>query len=256
MARKIGKEEKMIIIKLPYDIYVRLVERSRVEGYKLLSDYIKSIIMRELGFEEYQSRIDRLESRIEEVAKRLENMTEKDYSKLEARLLRKTQDLINPVTAEISRLSTKIADIIERLENVEEKLGEVEKKVAKISETPRERKEIPHRKTGIERLKEEGAIFESELRWLRNKDRFFAYLEREGAKIIEAKDERIAVDQDFWSKFIKKLLKEVSTSNDEQIKIILTKIEYKLFKKLKESGLIYYDSINRKWKPVSKELIK
>ena len=256
MARKIGKEEKMIIIKLPYDIYVRLVERSRVEGYKLLSDYIKSIIMKELGLEEYPSRIDRIENQLKEITKRLESLPEIDYSKIETRLLRKTQDLINPVTAEISRLSSKIADIVERLESVEEKIGEIEKKVARISEVSREKREIPHRKTGIERLKEEGAIFESELRWLRNKDRFFAYLEREGAKIIEAKDERIAVDRDFWSKFTRKLFKEISTSNDEQIKIILTKTEYKLFTKLKESGLIYYDSTSRKWKPVSKELIE
>ncbi len=256
MARKMSKEEKMIVIKLPYDVYTRLIERSKAEGYKLLSDYLKSIIMKELGLEEYSSRIDRIENQLKEMAKRLESLPETDYSKLETRLLRKTQDLINPVTAEISKLSSKIVDIVERLENIEEKISEIEEKIARISKETREKKEKPYRKTGIERLKEEGAIFESELLWLRNKDRFFAYLEREGAKIIEAKGERIAVDRDFWNRFTEKLFKEINTSNDEQIKIILTKTEYKLFTKLKESGLIYYDSTSRKWKPISKELIE
>jgi len=249
------RKEKTVIIKLPYEVYLRLIERSRVEGYRLVSDYIRSIIMKELGLETYPSRIDRIEARLDQLEKRIKELAALDYSRLESRILRKTQDLVNPVSAELSKLSNRLAEVIEKLEDIEGRIGDLEKKVTRLSEVSRERRETPHRKTGIERLREEGVIFESELRWLRNKDRFFAYLEREGAKIIEAKDERIAVDPDFWNKFTRKLFEEISTSNEEQIKIVLSKAEYKLFTKLKESGLIYYDSTSRRWKPVSKELI-
>ncbi len=246
-------KEKTIIIKVPYEIYLRLRERSKAEGYNLLSDYVKAIILKELGLEPYASRLDMIEERISKIEESVKEAKYIDTDKIENKILRKVQDLINPVSAEITKLSNRIADLVERIEKIEDKIEEIEKKLAKPVEAKPARE--THRKTGIERLREEGVLFESELKWLRNKDRFFAYLEREGAKIIEAAGERIAVDIDFWEKFKRKMFKEITTSSEDQIKIVLNKTEYKLFQKLKNSGLIYYDSTEHKWKPVSKELL-
>ncbi len=245
-----SRREKTIIIKVPYEVYLRLFERSRVEGYSLLSDYVKAIIYRELGLETTPSRIERIEKKVSELEERMEGI---DVDKIANRLARRIHDMVNPISAEITRLQSRIADIIERIDGIEDRLGKLEQRVNQFIEHPPHREVT--RKRGIDRLREEGVLFESELKRLRDRDRFFAYLEREGAKVIEAAGERIAVYPDFWEDFKKKLFEEIDTSNEDIIRKVLTETEYRLFQKLFNSGLIYYDSIDKKWKPVTRELL-
>ncbi len=241
------RKEKIIVVKIPYDIYIRLQERCRVEGYSLLSDYVRSIIYRELGIETTPSRIERIERRIDELEEKFRDI---DVDRIASRLVRRIHDMVNPISAELSKLSNRLAGVVERIDGLEERVNKVEQSVARLVET----RGVP-RKRGIDRLREQGVLFESELKRLRDRDRFFAYLEREGAKVIEAVDERVAVYPDFWEGFKQKLFNEVTTNNEEEIKNMLSDVEYKLFKKLVKSGLIYYNSIEKKWMPTSKELI-
>ncbi len=266
-------KHKLIVVRIPEEVYKELEERAKRLGYQLVSDYVRSIIMKELGkakpplIEELESRLSKLEegeippklyeriwkialSAIEEspqttlTVDELKPVLEKWLDTLMSRIERRVQDLVNPYTAKIDEVYRRLAEIQEKLEEIEEKTKQLEEKIKEYK--PRQ---VEKRKTGIERLREQGVVFESELYRLRNRDAFFEYLARSGAKIIEAKNERIALDPEFWEKFTHKL-SEITTSNEDEIKILLTKQEHKLFEKLKESGLLYYDSKSRKWKLV------
>lgn len=246
MVKKSKGKERVLFFKIPEEVYIALKERSKAEGYRLVTDYIKAIIMKELGLVASTSRIDELEEKLSMLEKKIV-----DQSKIEQRVLRKLTDLINPFTAKINELALKYSEIVEKIDVLEEKMKTIEEKIEKTIVRHEAR-----RKTGLERLKEQGILFESDLQRLRDKDSFFHYLERGGAKIIEVVGERIAVDKDFWERFKKKLFEEITTSSEEHIKMYMSKLEYKLFEKLRESGLIYFDSTEKKWKPATKELLR
>lgn len=269
---------KMIAIRVPEEVYRELEDRARRLGYQLVSDYVRSIILKELGkakpplIEELEARLTKIEegeippklyerlwkmvlSILEETRSEqlsvedIKPLLEKWIETLTSRIDRRVQDLVNPYTARIDEALRKIADLHEKLEELEEKIRQLEEKLKEHRPPARQQQAYQEkRKTGIERLREQGVVFESELYRLRNRDAFFEYLARSGAKIIEAKGERIAVDPSFWDKFVTKLLEEITTSNEDKIKLLLTKQEYRLFQKLKESGLLYYDSTSRRWR--------
>lgn len=248
------KKERTLIIRIPEELYIALRERSKAEGYNLVADYVKAILMKELGYTTISSRIEELEKKINNVMKLVESI---DASRIEHKVMRKITDMINPFTAKIDDLARKYGELVEKIEKMETLLKSLEEKVEKPLAQPQPiTRHETRRRTGLERLKEQGVLFESELKRLRDRDSFFSYLRRGGAKIIEAVGERIAVDRDFWERFKRKLFEEISTNNDEQIKMYLSKIEYRLFEKLRESGLIYFDSTERKWKPASRELLE
>ncbi len=236
-----AKRERVLLVKLPEDAYRALEQRARAEGYNLVSDYVRAVIMRELGYEGYVSRIDRLEHRIEELEKKREGI---DAEKLRKQVERTVMDLVNPFTAEVQRIKQQVAELVERIEGIEEKIKE-------LSETQRPARPAPQRyekrKSGIDRLREQGVLFESDLTRLRDRDRFFAYLEREGAVILHAEGERIALYPDFWEGFKEKLAR-IHTNIDDEVRKMLTPTEYRLFRVLKESGLIYYDSSTKTWR--------
>ncbi len=269
--------QKVIAIRVPEDVYREIVERAKREGYELISDYIRTLILRELGrtppplIKDLDRRLSKLEegeltpklydriwklvlSALEEhgvsglTAETIKPILEEWLKSLLARIDRRVQDLVNPYTARIDELMRKIAELYERIEQLETELKEIKKKISEQRPPYTARK--AERKTGIERLREQGVVFESELGRLRNRDAFFDYLSRQGAKIISVRGERVAIDPEFWEKFKRKVFEELSTSNEDEIKLLLTKQEYKLFIKLKESGLIYYDSTIRKWRSV------
>ncbi len=268
--------QKVIAIRVSEEIYKEIVERAKREGYELISDYIRTLILRELGktppplIKDLDRRLSKLEegelppklydriwklvvSAIEEqgtgglTADSLKPILEEWLESLLAKVDRKVQDLVNPYTAKVDELMRKIAELYERIEHVETEIKDIKKKLGE-QRTYTQRK--IERKSGIERLREQGVVFESELGRLRNRDAFFDYLSRQGAKIINVRGERVAIDPEFWDKFKRKVFDELSTSNEDEIKLLLTKQEYKLFIRLKESGLIYYDSTVRKWRSV------
>ncbi len=192
----------------------------------------------------------RLSARLESIVERLVKVID-----------RRVQDFINPFTSRLEELARRYAELVERLEAVEQKLGEVEQRL-RSGERPgyvpvhrqeyrEERRE--RRRSAIEILREQGAIFESEIaRRIKDRNTFFAKLEREGAKILDLQGERIAVDPVFWSSFLEKLSR-LATNNDEEIKRVLGPLEYRLFTRLRESALIYYDATQRRWNFVEAE---
>jgi len=205
-----------------------------------LSDYVRELVLSALG--------------------KTSKPLSLDKDKLKSIVTRIAQDVINQYMSIIEDLRRKYAELVERIENIETRLSELQGQIPKQPVRyqyyqPQRQQARRQRKSGIERLREEKVLFESNLRGLKNRDSFFKYLEREGAKIIVLDGERVAVDRDYWDELRRKIFDEISTNIDEEIKKILDPIGFEIFQRLKRSGLIYYDSSQQKWRPVDKSLI-
>ena len=221
---------KTIIIKLSDEEYKEIEEKARKEGYTLISEYIRAVLLSQ------SSPSLNINDIISQISSRLE---------------RKVQDLLNPFTAQIEDLKRKTAEIIEKIDEVESKssrkISEEEQKEEKSSKKNIEQsKKEGERKTAMDILNEQGIVFESELK-LRNTDAFFSKLEREGAKIIYLEKERIAMSKDFFDTFVKKL-KEIRTPDPEEAASKLDSKEAKLFKKLVAEASVIFDSDGKYWK--------
>ncbi|MEM0371920.1 MAG: hypothetical protein QXG46_05075 [Ignisphaera sp.] len=227
---------KVVTLKLDDKVYEELIKRARDEGFATLSDYIVFVISKHIYRTEHKESY--------------EETTKKStiVDKIMALVERKVQDSVNPFTQKVDDLGRKVAELLERLEVVEERLFKLEETI-KTVETRREEIKVQEksRKSAIEILKEQKVMFEKDIaNKIRNRDSFFARLEREGAIVIEAKDERIAVEPSFWNSFVNKL-KLTKTNNDDELKKIFDPIEFKLLQKLKESALIVYDGTSKSW---------
>ena len=260
-------DTRIVAVKLPSDIYEELARRARRRGYSLVSDYVRDIILRELGYSEtdLEALVRRVvDERLREAGGAGGGVSREALQKLVTQLERRLQDMINPWTAKIDSLSTRLADVIERLETLEERVSKLEEQLREqkaAAETPGPAPRVAtsfhrgshgaqprqRRKTAIERLREQGVVFEHEVQWLRDRDAFFERLEREGAIVMELGGERVAVDPGFWENF-KEKLQQLPTANDEEVKILLTQPQYELFKRLKEQGIIYFDTSSKSWK--------
>jgi len=177
---------------------------------------------------------------------------------------RKQQDLLNTYTSKTDQVLQRFSQLIEVAESRDERLDKVvellQKLVeflkqgsAKVSEEKQRvsGKSARRREDKCENLKKELVLFESEIYGkIRDRDAFFTSLERDcEAIIIEGARERVAVEKSFWQQFLEKLSK-IGT-DDDKIKKILDNVEYKLFKTLRESALILFDAVEKKWKPVT-----
>jgi len=264
---------RLVAIKIPDDVYRELERRAKEAGYTLVSDYVRDIVLRELGragislrgIEERLTRLEegeltpRLYERILEIVKSaLAESVEKTLTvggttetkedttnRIVQRIERRVMDIINPFTAKVDNIASKLADLVERVEVLEGRVGKLEEEFRKAREQVIQRPQ--HRRTAIDRLKEQGVVFESELRWLRDRDAFFERLRREGAIILDVKGERVAIYPSFWTKFRDKVEK-LPTAIDDEIRVLLRDAEYRLFSRLREAGLVYYDSSRKAWK--------
>ncbi len=288
---------KLVVIRLPDDIYRELEERAKREGYSLVSDYVKSLVLRELGrsgvdLRSIEERLERLESGelpqplierigsivravLQEELKGVQGL--EDIDRIVARLERRVQDMINPWTGKVDRALQAIAELQERLEALEEevkklreafeeqreRLEHVEQREHRVEVVPRRHgyQHYPHggeegyrrrRRTAIEWLREKGVLFESELTRLRDRDAFFEKLRREGALVIELPGERVAVDRDYWTRFLERL-RRVNAVREDEVRAVMDDAMFKLFQKLKEAGLVYFDARTGTWR-VSREL--
>jgi len=264
---------RLVAFTLPEDVYEELRRRAERRGYSLVSDYVRSIVLRELGYGEEGD--ERLREIVREELRKLvgeEGKVEVEaidvdriIEKVLARLQRRLQDMVNPWTAKIDQVQARLAELQEKLESIEERLREVESG-QRTQQPQRERREVQaaypppgghqyerrehrhgRRRTAIDRLREQGVVYEHDVQWLRDRDAFFEKLRREGAVILELGGERVAVDPSFWNNF-KEKLEALPTANEDEIKLLLTSQQYDLFKRLKESGLIYFDATKRAWK--------
>lgn len=239
--RRSGRDSKKIIpLRIDEETYRILRERAEKEGYLLVSDYLRVLI----------ENIVRGESRAREQV---------FWEKLRSRIERLVQDMVNKQLEPVYKIRQQVVQIYEKLDMIEDRLKDIENQVKQLQA---EKQQVAMRtmlqrrprKTGIQRLREEKVLFESSLRGLKYRDSFFKYLEREGAVIINLSAERVAVDPEFWEEFKHKLFEEIKTNNEDEIKKILSPLEYELFRRLRQDAIIYYDSIARKWKPAEKEL--
>ncbi len=167
------------------------------------------------------------------------------------RLQKLIQDMINPFTAKVDELARKLGDIIDSLDSLSERIKELEDNVRKHKpevqvSPPQQSKEA--RKSAIDVLKDQKVMYERDIASrIRNRDAFFEKLRREGAVVLEAKGQRIAVEPDYWREF-KEVLQSLTSSNELELKDKLGKVGYSLLKTLWEGGIVYYDAINKKWK--------
>jgi vacuolar-type H+-ATPase subunit I/STV1 len=233
---------KIVTIKLDDEVYGELLKRAKEEGFLTVAEYVNSLILRTI------------EKSGKELSKEGGDEARKPISveRLLTVVERKVLDTMNPFTQKIDDISRKIAIVIERLEALEERVNGVEEKLKSLEKIP---EEIPAkeagakkaRKTAIEILKEQKVMLERDIASkIRDRDTFFAKLEREGAIVIEGKDERIAIDPQFWHQLLNKL-KDIRTNNDEELKKILEPLEYKVVQKLRESALLVFDSSSKTW---------
>jgi K+/H+ antiporter YhaU regulatory subunit KhtT len=172
----------------------------------------------------------------------VDELIQKITDVLEKKLFKKIQDELNAYTSKVEQVLQKQAELVERFEALEERVKKLEGGVT-------QKKEV--RRGGWDKceiLRKELIIFESSIAHkIKNRDSFFASLERDcGAEVIEAKDQRVAVDPNFWSEF-KEKLNTLNTNNESIIKKTLGVKGHTLLKTLWESGLIYYDSVNKRW---------
>jgi hypothetical protein len=189
---------------------------------------------------------------------------DKRFEDLEQRLdkrLRRFEDLVNTYTGKTDQVLQRFSLLIEAIESLNEKLVRVvellskQQDLAKLSEErQRVSEERSVKEAGREKrdkceiLRKELAVFESEIgAKIRNRDKFFASLERDcEAVVIECARERVAVEKGFWQSFLDKLSK-IDTTDDDKIKRLLGMSEFKLFKVLKESALLYFNASEKRW---------
>ncbi len=152
---------KMVVVRLPDDIYRELEEAARREGYSLVSDYVKRLILQALGkggpsLRDIEERLSRLEAgelptplyeRIGSIVRSIlqeEGVSSVDVEglaeKLEKRVERRIHDMINPWTGKVDRLAQELAGVVERLETLEEEVKKLREEVEKLKEA-RERVE-------------------------------------------------------------------------------------------------------------------
>lgn len=220
---------KVLILKFTDEEYSKLEEDARREGYALLSDYVKSRIFYSSNTQSQQFQVSN--SNVDDIVRKIE---------------RKVQDMVNPFTAEVEDLKRKIAEISEKIENIETKSIESESKSRKEPIYRNDQKEQREKKTAIDYLRDQGAIYESEVK-LKNPDLFFEKLEKQGAKILYTEKERIGLDPKFFDEFSKKLA-DIHTADDVDAQKFLNRTEYKLFQKLRSAGAVYFDNSTKSWK--------
>lgn len=164
------------------------------------------------------------------------------------RLLRSATDTINTYSSLLTELRDRLVEIHEVLENLGSKIDELPSKIT-IQQVPAEavHEKAKEKITAIEILKRQKIIYEADIaKKIRNRDAFFDRLEREGAVVLSLKDQRVAIDEEFWSQFVSKV-ESLTTDRDSEIAKVLDKQEVALLKKLSESAIAYYERSKRKW---------
>ncbi|MCE4606421.1 MAG: hypothetical protein F7B59_03710 [Desulfurococcales archaeon] len=239
-------KRKIVSTTVDEETYKLLKRKSELKGYKMISDYVRYLIESDLS--ESEKSVGALS-----FTKDLDGLLDKKISRIE----RLVADLLNPYTGKIDKIIALLNELREEIEQtqtqklsiqsqsqVREYRGEAEQGKPLVSY----RREPPpvQRKSAIERLKEEGAVFESDLGWLKRPDLFFSKLEREGAIVFESGEERVAVDSQFFEE-LKAKLKEINIPEAEAVEKLLRPQEARLFRLLVDSGRAYYDSVERGW---------
>ncbi|MEB3859736.1 MAG: hypothetical protein LRS43_00840 [Desulfurococcales archaeon] len=220
------RDRVVIKIELSYDDYIVLEREARRRGYALVSDYLRDVaasIAREGAGAPPDAGMSQA---IESMAKRLE---------------RTIVDLINPFTGKIDELAQRIADLAEKIEK-----GEAEERAEHHAEERGRRRGF----TALDRLKSEGVVFEEDMRWLKAPEKFFQRLEREGAIVLNLGGERVAIDREFWERFVSGVEDVKVRDPDHAAVLVEEKMGGKaarLFEKLVRASIAFYDEDLGRW---------
>lgn len=170
------------------------------------------------------------------------------------RMLRSANDTLNAYSALMTEIRNKLTELYEAIDNLSKKIDDISSKMTLQQQLPQPQVEVQQPKekvrekiSAIEILKKQNVIYESEIASkIRNRDAFFDKLKREGAVVLELKDQRIAVDKAFWEEFLEKVSTLKTNVESEYVKV-LGRAGTELLKKLNESGIAIYDVIKKKW---------
>lgn len=170
--------------------------------------------------------------------------------KAEDKGLKSVIDTINAYTGKIDEINRKISHLLELLEDLSARVQGLEEQVrsmSRVTQQPRAEERREARKSAIDILRDQKMMFESDIASkIKNRDAFFDKLRRDGAIVIELAKERVAVDPDYFGKFVERVEK-ISASSEEALSKELSKEDLKLLKALMNSGLAYFDSVKKKW---------
>lgn len=226
------KKTHRITIELDPDTYKKLVDKAHSEGYSLVADYVIYVLKSSLTTpQQPQLSIDDF------------------FNRLKPKVERMIQDQFNKFMELISDVRGRVAELYEKYDQLSQAVKSLSER-----EPPVYPRGEARRKTGIERLREDKILFESSLPAKINRDKFFAYLEREGAIILKLAKERVAVDREFWSYFKNKVFEEASTDDEEELKKLLGDKGFELFKRMRDDLIIFFDKKRMKWFTVDKNI--
>lgn len=235
VASEHPEKTREVVLRIREDLYRRLEEEASRQGFRTVSEFILSIV----------NTVTRTPER---------DLSSEALEKIRAKLERFLQDELNKRLSILENIRRQVAEVYEKIDSLEQRVGEIEVKLREVEsrkvETPIQPKA---RKTAIERLREDKILFESTLPPRIQRDRLFAYLEREGAVIIKLSKERVAIDPGFWTEF-KNKLSELSTTDEKELSKVLGEKGFALWKALHNDNLIIYDLKQRRWRPVHGEL--
>jgi len=239
---------KNILIKLSDEDYERL---SKLKGDKTWNEFIVELVN---SYQQSSQSVQKCEVDVDKIVNKILDVIE-----------RKIHDQLNPFTGKIDMVLGRTSTMIEMLEELKSMLSESKISEGSATQTVKEEKVVKKesksekKKDAIDYLREDKVTYESVLAKRRGydkreaRDKVFEKLERAGAIVFALKDERVAVDPDFWKRFVEKI-QNITTNNENEIKKALTKKEYGLLVKMRESGLIWFDSTINRW-TIEKELL-
>jgi len=190
---------------------------------------------------ELNRRVESLERGLAELRSALETLT---------RELRGLQDSVNAYTGKTDQVLQRLSQVVETLEHVAEALGQ-QGPAAGGKASGSEEASGRGRRSGrdaCEVLEREGVVYESDIAGkIKNRDAFFAKLRRAcGAVVLETAKERVAVRPALWEEFRNRLT-SLTTSDEGRISKELGEGGFRLFKVLREGGIVYYDSTGKRW---------
>lgn len=153
---------------------------------------------------------------------------------------------------EIGELLRSIAESVKRVEEgiqgLEERVATLEAAVEGLAAEIRgARRRETRRKTAYDFLVEQGFVSMSSLQGrVRNPRAIIDKLAERGAVIIEVENDVIAVEPGYYRRFLEKLA-NISSYDEEKVAERLGE-QYKLFRALRDAGLVYFDQKERAWK--------
>lgn len=166
--------------------------------------------------------------------------------KTSERKTRRRED--DDIVTRLNKLEETVEKLLKKVEEIENQIGYRRKrfvhvkgykvKTAKRGEVEESGgKRSEKKRSAIEIMKEQGVLFESDLKNISNKDKFFYYLSRHGIHVFEGLKERVAVTDEFLDKFVE-MLENCRTPSEAEEKL---RGEYRrLYQVLRESGYLVY----------------